>query len=37
MIKKKWFFSKKTSGTHQGSKIAKQGILFADAMLQLSM
>ena len=34
---KKMFFSKKTSGTHQGSKIAKQGILFTDAMLQLSM
>ena len=34
---KKYIFSKKTSGTHQESKIAKQGILFADAMLQLSM
>lgn len=27
------FFSKKTSGTRQGSKIIKQGILFTDTML----
>ena len=32
MIKKK-IFSKKTSGTRQGSKITKQGILFTDTML----